>query len=709
MSPAAQSVGIGAQTGRPALWTKSYQRKMARLYLYTTLPLTKILQVVHHGSPMTAPGTDSANKNLNNLLDKEPRWLHPRTHADMGRRVQQLALSPSRMNEAMPTRAASNPPVLSLHPVQIKAEGGVSPTLLSVPPTTMGPWSAPATPAASHAGSVGWQPTPPRAMDPDEAKDKEMFEPFLRRATVASWSTDTSSSSLREVLAEYSPSYRGVVKGLIRRFTGISPGRNMSPISEANSAVMDWLEDEVAPIQYQGRPYPLPGDFLNLDSHAQCTRTQKHGYRQCLCPAAEELSHTPAGSLPWVTSAGLTSYGIRILSGEIQQRDTPIIDAFGNNILHFIAARGDANLLRNLVFWPQLPPESLHKVNAAGQTFLHVMNRSIMAQTGIVLNILGKLMTTEVDVYAQDHYGRNVFHMLRDGGFGQDVLNHMPVPHETVRWNTRDAFGEMPRPSAPPMAPSLSTHSMDLDDPFQPNENVAIGTHTQILTFINTVLLTPNPALEDSQGRNGLHCLATANLSLATPSASLTVGGATIVAAPVGTTASDGRRRTSGEKKESDSSEARMKLRLSLLKQLVDSGVCPNSYDHHGNTPLMAFAAQLPEDGHHKLGPEMLQTLIKRGASLHARNRAGETALHIAVRCGRKLAVRTLVEAGASVHVRDAMGRSVLDVADAKILAASEDCPQEYARLEACRAWLSGQKGTAVQCPTVVAEWGQRS
>lgn len=53
-SPSAQS--INTQTGRPPMWTKSAQRKMTRLYVYTTLPLSIIVKLVHSRSPDSAPG-----------------------------------------------------------------------------------------------------------------------------------------------------------------------------------------------------------------------------------------------------------------------------------------------------------------------------------------------------------------------------------------------------------------------------------------------------------------------------------------------------------------------------------------------------------------------------------------------------------------------------------------------------------------------------
>lgn len=117
----------------------------------------------------------------------------------------------------------------------------------------------------------------------------------------------------------------------------------------------------------------------------------------------------------------------------------------------------------------------------------------------------------------------------------------------------------------------------------------------------------------------------------------------------------------------------------------------------------MAFCAQVPDDDDYKVPVSILQLLLSRGADLHARNRRGETALHVAVRRGRRLAVRTLVNAGANVHVRDASGRSVLDVCDDG-MAMGQGEEVGYMRLEACRAWLSGP-GSAVQDPSVLEEW----
>ena len=52
-SPSTNSAN--AQTGRPPLWTPSALRKMTRLYLYSTLPLPKIIEIIHNSNIDSGP------------------------------------------------------------------------------------------------------------------------------------------------------------------------------------------------------------------------------------------------------------------------------------------------------------------------------------------------------------------------------------------------------------------------------------------------------------------------------------------------------------------------------------------------------------------------------------------------------------------------------------------------------------------------------
>jgi hypothetical protein len=299
--------------------------------------------------------------------------------------------------------------------------------------------------------------------------------------------------------------------------------------------------------------------------------------------------------------------------------------------------------------------------------------------------------------------------------------------YEPAKYSRRDAFGIMPTAGpAPQITPLRRAYTSVIEQQQQqqqqeqaaiplptpspqlqlPSNNPAMTRQAQLLQYVRRS--QSNPELEDSQGRNGLQCLAAAILSPDTLIQKFGGPGANLDAQP-----NRKRKRneagagtgTTGSKKEMlDSSRDRLMLRENLVRSMIADGVQVNHYDHDGNTVLMSFVAQLPEDDDYKVPVSILQLLIDSGADIHARTRLGETALHVAVRRGRKLAMRTLVQAGANVHARDGEGRSVLDVADLKLPRARDG--KTYAHYEACRAWLSGQ-GRAVQNPTIKQEWGQ--
>lgn len=703
------------------MWTKSAQRKMVRLYVYTTLPLNKILEVIHRNNSAGTPGTDSANKNLNSLLDKEPRWLHPRNIEDMGRRVNQLSQSVGRLTQ--PTEAdaddqhtpathsrSSSDPLASRHlSVNIKDERSLSPSLLEVPNMN---WGAPSSPPSPTRRAAQSQPCSPTAypLGPevsakrakDEAAQEALFSTFLRRTTAMSSSTDDSTGSLEHILSGYARPYVRVVKKLVRRFTATPTNSQAgsSPTPESVSTIMDWLDDDNAPTRYDEGPYPLPGDFLFVDVHGQSpicpADAMSHYNKRCLCSAARDIQNSP-----WVTSAGLTSNGMRILAGGLQASDLSGSDAFQNSVLHFIAARGSIHQLYNAISH-DLPLSLLRQTNTAGQTFLHVVNPNIADDVDSFCALVNLAERKGFDIYTCDYYGRTIFHIPTTLGISPTKVHHFQRLCNRSRCNRTDAFGVRPMtpPSGTPAIPD-SNDAMDLDNPSigsssgQPSQDDRVTAETEFLAKV--YFANDNPEYEDENGRNGLHCLASSTMSVASLAEKLRIN---LETQPL----ADQKK----VKKQPDSSKDRLQLRHNTAIHLLQVGADPNHYDYDGNTPLMAFAAQLPEDGDYRIGPQILQTLIKGGANIHARNRAGETALHIAVRCGRKLAVKELVSAGANVNARDAMGRSVLDVADAKINSAGNYATRDYVRFEACRAWLSGSLGSALQNPSVLDEWSAR-
>ncbi|KJZ73106.1 hypothetical protein HIM_07490 [Hirsutella minnesotensis 3608] len=682
---------------------------MARLYVYTTLPLDTIVKLVHSHLPDSTPGIDSANKKLNSLLDKEPRWLHPRNESDMGRRVAQLSNSPARVaaaDAAAYDRLLSDSDALRGSPVNIKQEATASPSqankMLFAPDMAQSlgrsqPEDYPhrlrrsfTTPSSSTLATA----------DPD---DDNVFSPFLRRTSCLSTATDHTTGSFRQMLAGYSEPYIRTVKRLIKRFTApFIDTSALSPIAEGPSTVHAWLDDADGPRAFTAEPHPLPDDFLNCDLYLEngichCS-PESHQSGRCWCS-----DHFGQYSSPWVNVNGMTPAGWQLLANGPSSSDVFECDVLGNTVLHFLAARGSTEMLLQVLETSLCNPV-IGVRNTAGQTFLHV----ITARGGQNLSHIQQLVFIScprgVDIYAQDVYGRSVFHILRAAGFPWDAARSTSPDLNNPCFHKRDAFGLVPTVSNAPdihfdsMYPGFDAFADHSALNFGPSIGSTLETEARLLANVRVAFA--DPSMEDADGGNGLHCLALATLS------SDSVMDRHCLDSVTPDRSAAKRQRMS---RILDSSKARLEFRLSLVNGLLEAGVDPNHYDLRGNTPLMAFAAELPEDNDYKTGPKILEALVEGGASVHARNRAGETALHVAVRCGKKLAIRTLVQLGTSVHARDAEGRSVLDVADIRMMSCRAEDPRQYARHEACRAWLSSSKGLAVQRPSVLDEWRRRS
>jgi hypothetical protein len=343
--------------------------------------------------------------------------------------------------------------------------------------------------------------------------------------------------------------------------------------------------------------------------------------------------------------------------------------------------------------------------NSAGQTFLHLLQPTWLHDgingIGPLKTLLSVFHRDSTFFLARDVYGQTFLHALRSKI--EDPTMFIQILRDFNVDLFRDAFGNAPKASDPALIrPIRRAFTAVIDEDMPPPltsptshfPSGIISSQARLLEFVTKAQQDPN--IEDAHGRNGLHCLAAAVLS--DISLLRKTGEATDEAAA----APQGRKRKRGD---NDASKERLTLRENICHNLIAAGVNVNHYDNDGNTVLMAFVAQLPEDDDYKVPVSILQMLISSGADIHARNCRGETALHIAVRRGRKLAMRTLVQNGGNVHVRDADGRSLLELADGKMRGDADN--KAYMHYEACRAWLSGQ-GRAVQDPTVVQEWSSR-
>lgn len=657
--------------------------------------------------------------------------MHPRDRPDMNRRVDGLAASPIRTARpelpAVVKSSPVSPDAPHKHPLLIPSsreyrtgagttntqhDADIAAYILSLPPNNMdyGYQCATTSPGiqdnvenhTDHRMEDASAPQPPRTR-------LHRLNTFLRRGTLMSTSTDMTTASLRKALSGKSSGFITQVKRVLRSTMPVRSPDRTSPVTEvypeADCPMPDsWVHDEQAPDEISCAP-PLPGEFLIVDRilehQAPCLGglDYVHQTKNCLCRPAEAASASI-----WVSGTGLSERGARLLQpGAATVADFKEVDVFGNSLMHLLAAR-DADHAYILELATRDVP--CRAKNTAGQTFLHLLDPSWLSdRDGTPLVAL--LRTFQRDpafLLARDCYGRTLFHALRskvdDPAPLARVLRALDVRL------SRDAFGVVPSfevetPAKPLRRAMTSVTNREAaaeaapiprSPPLRYESDLVI--QKCLLAFVNQCYT--ESTLEDAQGRNGLHALAAAILSDTSIHLNAQGGGPR--------SSRKRKREAPGCKNELDSSTNRLELREGLMQELLDAGVNPNAYDGEGNTPLMAFCAQLPEDDDYKVPVSILQRLLDRGADPHARNRRGETALHVAVRRGRKLAVRTLVRAGANVHVRDASGRGVLDVCDDGMAMGGEEGEGGYMLMEACRAWLSGQ-GRAVQEPGVLGEW----
>jgi ankyrin repeat protein len=533
-----------------------------------------------------------------------------------------------------------------------------------------------------------------------------ILESFLRRTSHMTTSTEHSTRSLREILPTRSEFYLRTIRRLVKSFTlPINAEISMSPIPERPGS--SWMHDDDAPTSYPGNPYPLPGDFLNPTALFQrpqpCVvgpaQHPSRGYKQF---EISDLPTTPLFTAYPNVSWNFSHYGQSLFHGDLSQLHLYASDSFGNTALHFLAAQSRFQVLFHAM-QSGVARSIINCQNSAGQTFLHLLQLQPALTEQVLVALLEQALQSGFNMYTQDVYGRSVLHVLGRQGCNLVGLAAC-LGLDLARCAKRDAFNVLPElPGAQP--PTLDMwmdgvgHMPDLM--LDPSNDPEVVKETRRIWHMLQV--ERDPRLEDEDGNNALHNLALVSLSMANVSKkvapdSLAAFNRLRIPEPLSDDAMD-------LSDKLDSSTDQMKARLRHLEGLLNLNVDVNHYNSNGNTPLMLFAAQLPEDDDNKTGSEILKLLIARGANIHARNSAGETALHIAVRCGRKLAMRTLVDAGANVHTRDADRRSLLDVADVKLLNSPYEVPKAYAHYEACRAYLSGTKGRAVQNPTTQQEW----
>ncbi|KAL7624225.1 hypothetical protein AAE478_005784 [Parahypoxylon ruwenzoriense] len=709
--------------GRPKDWTEPRARRLVRLYIYTRLPFDLILKLLEDGvwkpgyvwSPLCC--YDAANKVKNSLLGNDPRWIRPKDEEDEKRRIAALKKSRrgARLRAMTPTSHSARDHSNARRSIYRDDDS------LTLVQSSQASFEN----IGISTSTQGGQGTISAMFD---ANNDLQSAPWIisgtnttRQDTGLTNSTDTSmSSSFREKLSTVP---RDQAKGawrILKRYTlpkdGLSRGPSLSPMFSPESQFQyayrgSHTLDGSTIIDTSPAGYAIPGDFLTADiltwsSYCEIG-SSSHRAGTCWCRIVDQLKLVQN---TWGSSH------VHIPDSSYQS-----VDAFGNTAFHRLAATAGASVpfLETVSQALRDSHPQIHAKNTAGQTFLHVLHQSWFDNEPFLDRLLHILRDANFDILAMDVYGRSFFHILF-----KEKQRSARIPARLFDRNLllrRDAFGVKPMDSRTVRHP-ISTMAqgirrvgaMDaggselaltqLEVPSSSGEDSRIRSQVELLRIVVDAVkidgvnsTNPNPRSEDSHGRNALHCLAEVELD------------ADRVQNPMLDNQRQKKRKFKEEDEELKSDGSRHSQRLEFLEGILLAGVDTNHYDTQGQTPLMAFIKYRPEDS--RSDKEDMEKAIKMihdaGANLEERNREGETALHVAARSGKKVALKELLQLGANPFVRDAHGSSVLAVID-DLWENTEGDGVLTARLEACRGVFTSIVKDDAQEPTILQEWGLR-
>jgi hypothetical protein len=572
-----------------------------------------------------------------------------------------------------------------------------------------------------------------QVLPPSTWQDSSIFEqtfaPTSPHASVEpavdqrSLSTYISTSSLERRLPQYSAQYLKCINRLLESFslsgasapTVTQSASSMSLDEQGHSSESCHTVLALPGIKNASRNATLllPDAFMRIDQYMRrqglcIPGLRPHDSRSCWCAVEEEML---SQSKFWVGEAGLVMC-VTDPPKSLQSLDLDFIDSFGNNVLHLLAVRG-AHF--HVILQAMEQVDDVNAKNTASQSFLHVLRdgflRCLVEDQINLIDVLQHLNRFKVRFLDCDVFGRSFFHILTH--LADNLILRENVIKALYSLNAgltsaRDAFGWTPAlggynreflalpgqdispwPARPEGVGCASGGDVNADAELISIDEALILKHARLLETAR--LAFTSPSIEDSEGRNGLHCLAEASLGLS-------ISDNTVQP----TTSQRKRKRDRDHLQIVHTFSAPLTLRYELVQDMLLAGVDVNTYDCHSNTVLMAFVIHLCDGEDDKVLAKLLHFLIQRGANVHQRNRHGETALHIAVRLGRKIATRVLLENGSNVHARTIEGKGVLAVGEAHYLRA-RDNQQLYASIMACMA-LAIQFG-AVAAPTLVQEW----
>ncbi|KAJ8132482.1 hypothetical protein O1611_g1141 [Lasiodiplodia mahajangana] len=677
---------------------------------------------------------DAANKVKNSVLGNDPRWIRPKDDEEEGNRIR--ALRNSLRGRRRQENAAHSAPQ-NVNAVATGHNNAFASTLEdgSLGGTTIAHSYRSSAEESQHhpnhtsLNRLGTTDTGvfTTAADTVPSSRFSFFGRLSsprqdRQDTGLTTSTDISITSvLQEKLSFLSLSKRKRIVKVFKRYT-FPKNLDAQRASDIRPSLYQGPEFQ-SPADRINDPFSathaVPGDFLNAElftrRHQCASQSPTHEAGLCWCKVADNIFRMQR---LWATFQ---------VPGSIFDPNLTTRDLFGNTMFHHLATKEDIqdqflHLVSQALHNPRLP---IRYSNTAGQTFLHVLHRSWFQEGSRLNELFHMLQTSSFNVFATDVYGRSFYHMMRLRGSTQ----YPGRPTDIYRMNRRDAFGMKPIDTQP--SPS-SNHAFSHNQTTQgtstttsaalgrsiPRINTQTGAteenlhvHTELLKVLVSAVgvdhaSSPNPQNEDSQGRNGFHCLAEVNLCLSpgTPNHNSRVY-----------IKEEHRPACQGHNKRKHNDDEKIDLprttannqRLDYIRGLIIAGVDANQYDKQGNTPLMSFVVNSSDATKYEKEESeiVIRALVQEaGAKLESRNRNGETVLHLAARYGKPSALRVLLELGANPHTRNAQGFGILEVID-NLYATTERDDKNNARFEASRAVLTRTSDCAVQNPTLVEEW----
>lgn len=333
-------------------------------------------------------------------------------------------------------------------------------------------------------------------------------------------------------------------------------------------------------------------------------------------------------------------------------------DRFGNTVLHFFAASGQATLPA-LKFLFELGVD-INAINSFGETFMHVLSpNGFSDKNGMsdYLELVTYLLGEGFNIHQQDYCGRMI----------SDVFLTT-----TPTWMTPSSL--IPTPGDDILNQILMLMKVEppgqnitIESSFARPSRTLYPTTSGTRDFLNDV---------ESYSPRFINRLISSNGSIFQGSFVTFL-------------------------QQYNSIE---RAKDSIVNLVLRERNIVSALDSNWDTLLIAIVSLWLETDNVMILKELTETIIDQGANIHMRDRRRNTVLTIACRRGFRAVVITLLRRGANVHARDSEGRGILFQSKVCFLRAqSTGEDNKYAAILSCMTVIIGAGGKWE--PTEIDEW----